>query len=92
MGDNISLADSETQQPIPNGYRQTTIETQFPQRETSAPSSPTKNRFTSERGVPEGAASVSPQDSTNTSTSTMTSPTSPQNPPNGKSLYYAMNV
>lgn len=92
-GDNISLAESETQQPIPNGFRP--AENQFPQRETSAPSSPTKNRFTSERGVPEGAASVSPQDSTNTSTSTMTSPTSPQNPPtvgNGKSLYYAMNV
>lgn len=93
MGDNISLAESESQQNIPNGYRQTNIENQFPQ--SSAPSSPTKNRFSSERGVPEGAASVSPQDSTNTSTSTMTSPTSPQNPPNvgnGKSLYYAMNV
>lgn len=92
--DNISLADSETQQTA-NGFRQTNIETQFPQRETSAPSSPTKNsRFTSERGVPEGAASVSPQDSTNTSTSTMTSPSSPQNPPvgNGKSMFYAMNV
>lgn len=95
--DNISLADSDSQHSVqlPNGYRQP-METTFPARETSAPTSPTKTRFT-ERGVPEGAASVSPQDST-TTTSTMTSPTSPQNPPtttasaNGKSLYYAMNV
>lgn len=93
LPDNISLAESDSQATLPNGYRQSNIETQFSQ--TSAPSSPTKNRFTSERGVPEGAASVSPQDSTNTSTSTMTSPTSPQNPPavaSGKSLFYAMNV
>lgn len=105
LPDNISLADSDSQHSgqLPNGYRQATIQTQFPVRgESSAPGSPTKTRFTSERGVPEGAASVSPQDSTTTthsaSTSTMTSPTSPQNPQppaqntNGKSLFYAMNV
>ncbi|KAF5277765.1 hypothetical protein FQR65_LT03745 [Abscondita terminalis] len=76
--DNISLTDSESQYsgPLPNGYRQT-IETTFSAQKDSLPNSPTKTRFI-ERGVPEGAASVSPQD-TNVSaqsTSTMTSPTS----------------
>lgn len=54
------------------------------------PGSPTKPRFI-ERGVPEGAASVSPQD---TNTQSVTSPTSPQNPPGNpqKPLFYAMNV
>ncbi|XP_017774355.1 PREDICTED: uncharacterized protein LOC108561078 isoform X2 [Nicrophorus vespilloides] len=53
----------------------------------SMPNSPTKPRFI-ERGVPEGAASVSPQDSN--VAATMTSPTSPQNPT--KPMFYAMNV
>ncbi|KAK4880275.1 hypothetical protein RN001_008421 [Aquatica leii] len=93
--DNISLTDSESQYSgqLPNGYRQT-IETTFSAQKDSLPNSPTKPRFI-ERGVPEGAASVSPQDSTVVaqSTSTMTSPTSPQNPStNPKPLYYAMNV
>lgn len=92
--DSISLTDSESQYSVqvPNGFRQC-IETTFPVQKESAPNSPTKSRFI-ERGVPEGAASVSPQDSTAAqSTSTMTSPTSPQNPIQGaKPMYYAMNV
>lgn len=74
--------DTDTQQnlPLPNGYRHT-IE--------SIPNSPTKPRFI-ERGVPEGAASVSPQDVSAQTASTMTSPTSPQQ--QGKPLFYAMNV
>lgn len=93
--DNISLTDSENQYTgqFPNGYRQP-IETTFPAQKDSVPNSPTKPRFI-ERGVPEGAASVSPQDSVVAaqSTSTMTSPTSPQNPQgNSKPLFYAMNV
>lgn len=61
----------------------------------SPTNSPTKAKFI-ERGVPEGAASVSPQDSINlgNSNSAMTSPTMPHNVPTngGKPLFYAMNV
>lgn len=57
--------------------------------------SPTKARFT-ERGVPEGAASVSPQDSISlpNTNSTTTSPTMPHTVTNasGKPMFYAMNV
>ncbi|KAK5646938.1 hypothetical protein RI129_005402 [Pyrocoelia pectoralis] len=93
--DNISLTDSESQYsgPLPNGFRQS-IETTFSAQKDSLPNSPTKPKFI-ERGVPEGAASVSPQDSNSgQNNSTMTSPTSPQNPPstNSKPLFYAMNV
>lgn len=93
--DNISLTDSDSQYStqISNGYRKC-IETTFPVQKDSVPNSPTKPRFI-ERGAPEGAASVSPQDSAVLSQSTMTSPTSPQNlppNPNPKPLYYAMNV
>lgn len=94
--DNVSLTDSESQYSgaVPNGFRQS-IETTFSAQKDSVPNSPTKPRFI-ERGVPEGAASVSPQDSAVVaqSTSTMTSPTSPQNPQQGnpKPLFYAMNV
>lgn len=94
--DSISLTDSESQHSgqIPNGYR-TSGEPTYSIPKDSIPNSPTKPRFI-ERGVPEGAASVSPQDSSTSaqSTSTMTSPTSPQNPPNqiAKPLFYAMNV
>lgn len=92
--DSISLTDSDSQHSgqMPNGYRQP-IESCY---KDSMPNSPTKPRFI-ERGVPEGAASVSPQDSINAgqTASTMTSPSSPQNPPpppNTKPLFYAMNV
>ncbi|KAF5281289.1 hypothetical protein FQA39_LY05175 [Lamprigera yunnana] len=93
--DNVSLTDSESQYSglLPNGLRQS-IETTFSAQKDSLPNSPIKQKFI-ERGVPEGAASVSPQDSNVVaqSTSTMASPTSPQNPPsNPKPLYYAMNV
>ncbi|XP_050309548.1 uncharacterized protein LOC126745652 isoform X2 [Anthonomus grandis grandis] len=89
--DSISLTDSDSQHSgsIPNGYNRPDL---------SIPNSPTKPRFI-ERGVPEGAASVSPQDMSGvsqSSNSTMTSPTSPQNPPvtvtNQKPVFYAMNV
>lgn len=73
-------ADSQQNLTLPNGYRQTI---------DSIPNSPTKPRFI-ERGVPEGAASVSPQDVSAQTASTMTSPTSPQQ--QGKPLFYAMNV
>lgn len=77
-----------------NGYRQT-LDLAYPTQKDSVPNSPTKPRFI-ERGVPEGAASVSPQNpaSVAQSTSTMTSPTSPQNPQqtHQKPLFYAMNV
>lgn len=60
--------------------------------------SPTKTKFI-ERGVPEGAASVSPQDPMSlgnpNSSSTTTSPTISQTVTTtgtGKSLFYAMNV
>lgn len=57
--------------------------------------SPTKARFI-ERGVPEGAASVSPQDSVTlpNTNSVTTSPTMPHTitNANGKPLFYAMNV
>lgn len=92
--DNISLTDSESQHSVQmvNGYRGTEV---YGGQKDSMPNSPTKPRFI-ERGVPEGAASVSPQDSNimAQSTSTMTSPTSPVNPPptNPKPLFYAMNV
>ncbi|KAG5889456.1 hypothetical protein JTB14_016436 [Gonioctena quinquepunctata] len=57
----------------------------------SPTNSPTKARYI-ERGVPEGAASVSPQDSVNlqSNSSTNTSPTLAH--PNPKPLFYAMNV
>lgn len=92
--DTISLTDSESQHStqLSNGYRP---DINYPLIKDSVQNSPTKPRFI-ERGVPEGAASVSPQDSSASaqSTSTMTSPTSPQNPPtaNSKPLFYAMNV
>nr|XP_022914286.1 uncharacterized protein LOC111424825 [Onthophagus taurus]XP_022914287.1 uncharacterized protein LOC111424825 [Onthophagus taurus] len=74
--DSLSLTDSDSQHS-----------------KCSMPNSPTKTnstRFT-ERGVPEGAASVSPQDCGQmNNSSTMTSPTSPQNPQ--KPMFYAMNV
>lgn len=73
--------DSQQNLPLPNGYRHTI---------DSIPNSPTKPRFI-ERGVPEGAASVSPQDVSAQTASTMTSPTSPQQHA-GKPLFYAMNV
>lgn len=61
----------------------------------SPANSPTKAKYI-ERGVPEGAASVSPQDSINlgNTNSTMTSPTLPHNvtTTGGKPLFYAMNV
>ncbi|CAG9859520.1 unnamed protein product [Phyllotreta striolata] len=60
----------------------------LPGKESPA-DSPTKARFI-ERGVPEGAASVSPQDSVQAAASANTSPTSA--PPHGKPLFYAMNV
>lgn len=95
--DSISLTDSDSQHSgqMPNGYRQPQDPCYNIQKD-SMPNSPTKPRFI-ERGVPEGAASVSPQDSVNTAQniSTMTSPTSPQNPPpppTAKPLFYAMNV
>lgn len=71
--------DTQSNLPLANDYRQTI---------DSIPNSPTKPRFI-ERGVPEGAASVSPQDVSAQTASTMTSPTSPQQ---GKPLFYAMNV
>lgn len=95
--DSISLTDSDSQHSgsLPNGYRHSDISGYV--SKDSMPNSPTKPRFI-ERGVPEGAASVSPQDVSGvsqSSSSTMTSPTSPQNPPvptNQKPLFYAMNV
>ncbi|XP_076270715.1 uncharacterized protein LOC143202797 isoform X2 [Rhynchophorus ferrugineus] len=96
--DNLSLTDSDSQHSgsLPNGYRQSADISGYITKD-SMPNSPTKPRFI-ERGVPEGAASVSPQDVSavsQSSSSTMTSPTSPQNPPvptNQKPLFYAMNV
>ncbi|XP_057653076.1 uncharacterized protein LOC130891960 [Diorhabda carinulata] len=62
----------------------------LPPKESPA-NSPTKARYI-ERGVPEGAASVSPQDSVNLqSTSTNTSPTTMTHN-SSKPLFYAMNV
>lgn len=94
--DSISLTDSDSQHSgsLPNGYRQSDIS--MYSTKDSIPNSPTKPRFI-ERGVPEGAASVSPQDVSGvsqSSSSTMTSPTSPQNPvpTNQKAMFYAMNV
>lgn len=59
--DSISLTDSDSQHSgsLPNGYRQSDIS--MYSTKDSIPNSPTKPRFI-ERGVPEGAASVSPQD------------------------------
>lgn len=61
----------------------------------SPANSPTKAKFI-ERGVPEGAASVSPQDSINlaNTNSSTTSPTFPHTvtTPGGKPMFYAMNV
>ncbi|XP_030767897.1 uncharacterized protein LOC115891547 isoform X2 [Sitophilus oryzae] len=96
--DSLSLTDSDSQHSgsLPNGYRQSADMSAYVSKD-SIPNSPTKSRFI-ERGVPEGAASVSPQDISGvsqSSSSTMTSPTSPQNPPvptNQKPLFYAMNV
>lgn len=91
LPDNIPLADGEI---LPNGFRQS-LDVNYSMHKDSMPNSPTKPRFI-ERGVPEGAASVSPQDAAAgaQNTSTMTSPTSPQNPHQGnpKPLFYAMNV
>lgn len=92
--DSISLTDSDSQYSgqIPNGFRPPLDS--FSTQKDSAPSSPIKPRFL-ERGVPEGAAaSIPSQDTSLSSSSTMTSPTSPQNPPhtNQKPLFYAMNV
>ncbi|KAL1494266.1 hypothetical protein ABEB36_009890 [Hypothenemus hampei] len=94
--DTISLTDSDSQHSgsLQNGFRQSDISMYASKNSIS--NSPTKPRFI-ERGVPEGAASVSPQDASGisqSSSSTMTSPTSPQNPvpANQKPLFYAMNV
>lgn len=83
--------DSQHAMPLHNGFRPG-LELVYPPQKDSVPNSPTKPRFI-ERGVPEGAASVSPQDST-VAQSTMTSPTSPQNPQQAhpKPLFYSMNV
>lgn len=67
----------------------------MPPRESPV-NSPTKAKYI-ERGVPEGAASVSPQDSINlgNANSTMTSPTMTHTVTStngGKPLFYAMNV
>ena len=60
--DSISLTDSDSQHSgsLPNGYRQSADLSGYVTKD-SIPNSPTKPRFI-ERGVPEGAASVSPQD------------------------------
>ncbi|KAK9869598.1 hypothetical protein WA026_003346 [Henosepilachna vigintioctopunctata] len=80
--------------PVQNGYRQS-IEISVASQKEALGSSPVKPKFT-ERGVPEGAASVSPPDTIKIgqSSSTMTSPTSPQNVSiqTQKPLFYAMNV
>ncbi|KAL3283354.1 hypothetical protein HHI36_006502 [Cryptolaemus montrouzieri] len=101
MGPRYSTSDTSTDTdstqgaPVQNGYRQS-IEISFNTQKDPMGSSPTKPKFT-ERGVPEGAASVSPPDTIkigqNTS-STMTSPTSPQNVglQTQKPMFYAMNV
>ncbi|XP_060517058.1 uncharacterized protein LOC132696321 [Cylas formicarius] len=94
MPDSMSLTDSDSTHSgsLVNGYRQSG---------DPMMGSPTKSRFI-ERGVPEGAASVQPQDvggggggSGHSNSGTMTSPTSPQNPPvptPQKPMFYAMNV
>lgn len=104
--DSVSLTDSESQMLLANGYQQQPQQQrqiEFGMQKDSMPNSPTKPRFI-ERGVPEGAASVSPQDTVQINqNSSMTSPTSPQNPqppPSSSStattttkpLFYAMNV
>ncbi|XP_045472277.1 uncharacterized protein LOC123679011 [Harmonia axyridis] len=102
MGTRYSTSDTSTDtdsgQGIPtvqNGYRQS-IEISFPPSKDALGSSPTKPKFT-ERGVPEGAASVSPPDTIKmgkSNSSTMTSPTSPQGVSiqSQKPMFYAMNV
>ncbi|CAH1134001.1 unnamed protein product [Ceutorhynchus assimilis] len=83
--DSISLTDSDSQHSasgsLQNGYRQSDL-TLYASKD-----SPTKPRFI-ERGVPEGAASVSPQDVSGV----VTSPQNPEVPTNQKAMFYAMNV
>ncbi|XP_074040544.1 uncharacterized protein isoform X2 [Leptinotarsa decemlineata] len=85
--DHIYMEDPDIQHngPIMNGYYN-----YLPPKDSPG-NSPTKARFI-ERGVPEGAASVSPQDSINlqNNSSTNTSPTLAHT--NAKPLFYAMNV
>lgn len=102
MGPRYSTSDTSTDTdsgqgipPAQNSYRQS-MELSFPLQKDVLGSSPTKPKFT-ERGVPEGAASVSPPDTIKigqSNNSTMTSPTSPQNVsmPSQKPMFYAMNV
>ncbi|XP_044753027.1 uncharacterized protein LOC123312586 isoform X2 [Coccinella septempunctata] len=100
LGPRYSTSDTSTDTdscqgmpPVQNGYRQS-VEISFPSQKDALGSSPTKPKFT-ERGVPEGAASVSPPDTIKlgqSNSSTMTSPTSPQNVTMQKPMFYAMNV
>lgn len=83
----IEEGDSQQNGPAMNGYYNYGLQ-------SSPADSPTKTRYI-ERGVPEGAASISPQDSINAqSSSAATSPTMPHNMANtnAKPLFYAMNV
>lgn len=74
-----------------NGYRPT--ESLYSLPRDSAPTSPTKNKLASlERGVPEGAASVSPQDSFQQQTSPTQQTQSTSATSAVKPMYYAMNV
>ncbi|KAJ8964243.1 hypothetical protein NQ314_005030 [Rhamnusium bicolor] len=98
--ENISVEESDKYyngQIMPNGFRHSSDINNYLTQKDSTPNSPTAPRFI-ERGVPEGAASVSSLDSISISQntgSTVTSPTTPQNytsNPNPKPLFYAMNV
>ncbi|VEN38397.1 unnamed protein product [Callosobruchus maculatus] len=87
--DPMCLEDGQQQHNSFNGYYNYGMQ-------NSPADSPTKARYI-ERGVPEGAASVSPQDSivTASSSSVATSPTVPHAgniAANPKPLFYAMNV